>query len=83
MTQIVILGRSSPTLDHYSIHPDTEQRGNFIVIWFGESEIVAGRKTHGIKTAQELKISIEAVLTGWAPGLINVLVLDVSRNGGR
>ncbi|MEI7220724.1 hypothetical protein [Pectobacterium carotovorum] len=70
---------STQLYDRYSIHPDAEQQGIFLVIWFGESEIVAGRKLHGIKTAQELKISIEAVLPVDLRGLIDVFVLDVSR----
>jgi len=62
MTQKVILGRSSPTLDHYSIHPDTEQRGIFIVIWFGESEIVAGRKPTESKPLKNLKLALKQYL---------------------
>ncbi|EAA7842944.1 TPA: hypothetical protein ACV5ZF_002183, partial [Salmonella enterica] len=72
---------SAQLYDRYSIHPDAEQQGIFLVIWFGENETVAGRKNHGIKTAQELKISIEAVLPVDLRGLIDVFVLDVSRNG--
>lgn len=70
---------SAQLYDRYSIHPDAEQQGIFLVIWFGESETVAGRKLHSIKTAQELKISIEAVLPVDLRGLIDVFVLDVSR----
>ncbi len=70
---------SAQLYERYSIHPDAEQQGIFLVIWFGESETVAGRKLHGIKTAQELKISIEAVLPIDLRGLIDVFILDVSR----
>ncbi|WP_052058897.1 hypothetical protein [Pectobacterium brasiliense] len=70
---------SAQLYDRYSIHPDAEQQGIFLVIWFGESETVAGRKLHSIKTAQELKVSIEAVLSVDLRGLIDVFVLDVSR----
>lgn len=70
---------SAQLYDRYSIHPDAEQQGIFLVIWFGESETVAGRKTHGIKSAQELKTSIEAVLPADLRGLIDVFVLDVAR----
>jgi hypothetical protein len=70
---------SAQLYDRYSIHPDAEQQGIFLVIWFGESETVAGRKLHGIKTAQELKISIDEVLPFHLRGLIDVCVLDVSR----
>jgi len=71
---------SAQLYDRYSIHPDAEQQGIFLVIWFGESETVAGRKLHGIKTAQELKISIEARLPVDLRGLVDVFVLDVSRH---
>ncbi len=70
---------STQLYDRYSIHPDAEQQGIFLVIWFGESETVAGRKHHGIETAQELKINIEAVLPIDLRGLIDVFILDVSR----
>ncbi|WP_238554623.1 hypothetical protein [Dickeya zeae] len=71
---------SAQLYDRYSIHPDAEQQGIFLAIWFGDNEIVAGRKNHGIKTAQELKLSIEAVLPVDLYGLIDVFVLDVSRH---
>ena len=49
--------------ERYSIHPDAEQQGIFLAIWFSKNEKVAGRKRHGIGSAQELKCSIEARLT--------------------
>lgn len=70
---------SAQLYDRYSIHPDAEQQGIFLVIWFGECETVAGRKKHGIKTAQGLKISIEAELPADLRGLVDIFVLDVSR----
>ncbi|VVQ38481.1 hypothetical protein PS943_05925 [Pseudomonas fluorescens] len=63
----------------YSIHPDAEQQGIFLAIWFSAGEEVAGRKNHGIGTAQELKNSIEATLPPGLVGLIDVFVLDVSK----
>jgi hypothetical protein len=71
---------SAQLYDRYSIHPDAEQQGIFLVIWFGDSETVAGRKNHGVKTAKELKISIEAEIPDYLIGLIDVFILDVSRN---
>nr|WP_320049156.1 hypothetical protein [uncultured Desulfuromonas sp.] len=65
--------------DRYSIHPDAEQQGVFLVIWFGADEKVAGCKTHGIRKAQELKSSIEARLPSELKGFIDVFVLDVSK----
>lgn len=66
--------------ERYSIHPDAEQQGIFIVIWFGQHEKVSGRKRHSIKTAQDLKTSIEATLPPQLKGLIDVFVLDVSKS---
>jgi len=65
--------------ERYSIHPDAEQQGVFLAIWFGEGEKVANRKKHGIKSAQALKKSIEEKLPAELTGLIDVFVLDVSR----
>ncbi|MBA3006809.1 MAG: hypothetical protein KJ900_01605 [Proteobacteria bacterium] len=65
--------------ERYSIHPDAEQQGIFLAIWFGGDEKVAGCKKHGIGSAQELKSSIEATLPPEITGLIDVFVLDVSK----
>jgi hypothetical protein len=65
--------------ERYSIHPDAEQQGIFLAIWFGADEKVAGRKIHGIDSAQELRIRIEASLPQELKGLIDVFVLDVSK----
>ena len=65
--------------ERYSIHPDAEQQGIFLVIWFGTDEKVAGRKGHDIGSAQELRISIETTLPQALRGLIDVFVLDVSK----
>ncbi|WP_218145979.1 hypothetical protein [Massilia timonae] len=70
---------SSQLYERYSIHPDAEQQGIFLVIWFGTGEPVAGRTKHGIETAQELKDSIEVCLPQEIRGLIDVFVMDVSR----
>lgn len=70
---------SSQLSERYSIHPDAEQQGIFLVIWFGTWEKVAGRKNHKIGSAQELKRSIEAKLCSELAGLIDVFVLDVSK----
>ncbi|MEM6868318.1 MAG: hypothetical protein AAF528_08050 [Cyanobacteria bacterium P01_C01_bin.121] len=64
--------------ERYSIHPDAEQHGIFLAIWFGAYEKVAG-KNHSIGCAQELRLSIEAELPQSLRGLIDVFVLDVSK----
>jgi len=66
--------------ERYSIHPDAEQQGIFLAIWFSQDEKVAGRKRHDIESAQELKSRIEATLPRELAGLIDVFVLDVSRS---
>ena len=66
--------------ERYSIHPAAEQQGIFIAIWFGADEKVAGRKIHSIRSAQELRVSIEASLPQALRGLIDVFVLDVSKS---
>ena len=70
---------SEQLYDLYSINPDAEHQGIFLVIWFGKDELVANRKNHSIETAQELKQGIEAKLPLELQGLIDVFVLDVSK----
>lgn len=65
--------------ERYSIHPDAEQQGIFLVIWFGGDEKVAGRKRHSIVSAHELKSSIDENLPQELKGLIDVFILDVSK----
>jgi len=69
---------SAQLYERYSIHPDAEQQGIFLVIWFDKDEKVAGRK-HNIENAQDLRNSIEVSLPRELKGLIDVFVLDVSR----
>ena len=63
----------------YSIHPDAEHQGIYLVIWFGRDVNVAGLKNRNINTAQELKSSIEKTMPPELVGLIDVFVLDVSK----
>ena len=70
---------STQLYERYSIHPDAEQQGIFLAIWFGADEEVAGCKRHVIASAKELKTSIEARLPPELKGLIDVFVLDVSK----
>ena len=63
----------------YSIHPDAEHQGIYLVIWFGRDVNVAGIKNRNINTAQELKSSIEKTMPPELAGLIDVFVLDVSK----
>lgn len=65
--------------DLYAIHPDAEQQGIYLVLWFGKGEKVAGKVKHNISDANELKAEIERVLPTDIVGLIDVFVLDLSR----
>lgn len=65
--------------NRYSIHPDAEQQGIYLALWFGADESVAGLKKHQIGSAQELKKSIEDQMPDGLLTFINVFVLDVSR----
>lgn len=69
---------SAQLYDRYSIHPDAEQQGIYLVIWFGGDELVANKKNTTINSAPELKTSIEQTLPPELVGLIDVFVLDVS-----
>lgn len=70
---------SAQLCERYSVHPDAEQQGIYLAIWFGAHEKVANRKTHGISSAVDLKKSIEDTLPTALKGFIDVFVLDVSR----
>jgi hypothetical protein len=48
-----------------------------LVIWFGKNKKIAGLKNCEIKSAQELKESIEERLPSELIGPIDVFVLDV------
>lgn len=79
MAKDLYTAASAQLHERYSIHPDAEQQGIFLAIWFGGDEKVAERKKHAIGTAEELKVSIESKLPPELTGLINVFVLDVSK----
>ncbi|GFM55804.1 hypothetical protein PSCICF_19820 [Pseudomonas cichorii] len=71
---------SAQLYERYSIHPDAEQQGIYLVIWFGSDELVANKKNTTINSAPELKTSIEQTLPLELAGLIDVFVLDVSES---
>lgn len=63
----------------YVIHPDAEQQGIYLVIWFGADDKVAGVKKHALSSAKALKIKLDDGLPNDLSGMIGVLVLDVSK----
>jgi len=70
---------SAQLYERYSIHPDAEQQGIFLVLWFGKEVAVAGKKKHQFQSAEELKTKIEGFLPRELKNLIDIFVLDVSR----
>jgi hypothetical protein len=70
---------STQLYERYSTHPDAEDQGIYLIIWFGIDVNVAGRRKHGITSAIELKGAIEERLPLELKGAIDVFVLDVSR----
>lgn len=63
----------------YSIHPSAEKQGIYLVLWFGKDELIAGKKNIHITNALQLKQSIETRLPSQLQGLIDIFVLDISR----
>ncbi|WP_330210882.1 NACHT domain-containing protein [Pseudomonas sp. AM4(2022)] len=67
--------------ERYSIHPDAEYQGVFLVLWFGADISTAGIKTSGIGSAEELKLCIQTSLPSELYGLVDIFVLDLSNSG--
>lgn len=70
---------SNQLFDRYAIHPDAEQQGIYLVLWFGADEKVANRESGDIKSAEELKQSIQGKMPDHLKGRIDIVVLDLSR----
>jgi hypothetical protein len=65
--------------ERYSIHPDAEQQGIYLVLWFGPDVPVAGRKRHEIPDAKVLESTIIGSMPADLHGFIDVFVLDLAR----
>ena len=62
----------------YSIHPNAEQQGIYLVLWFGNDEKIAGKYHPSITTPSELKEHLVAEMPQELHGLIDVFALDLS-----
>lgn len=62
----------------YSIHPDSDGQGIYLVLWFGSDEKVAGVKGHGINSAQELYWKVYEKISEELRNRIDLFVLDLS-----
>lgn len=63
----------------YSIHPDAEQQGVYLVLWFGNGEKIADKIDATITCAVELQQKILETVPEELRGLIDVFVLDLSQ----
>jgi len=69
--------------ERYSIHPDAEQQGVYLVLWFGPDEKVANRKNETIDSPRALKKSIVDQMPPELITFVDVFVLDLSTNHGK
>lgn len=65
--------------ERYSHHPDAAQQGIYLVLWFGPRVKIAGKTTYRIQTPAELEEAIRRGLPASLVGVIDVVVLDLSR----
>ncbi|MEE4697802.1 hypothetical protein V2K91_21410 [Pseudomonas alliivorans] len=79
--QEIYTAAKAQLFDRYSIHPDAEQQGIYLALWFGKNEKIADRKNISINNSQELKAAIEASIPAQIKNFIDVFVLDVSIPG--
>ncbi|MEZ4460547.1 MAG: hypothetical protein R3E66_12645 [bacterium] len=63
----------------YLCHPDAADQGVYLVLWFGRSEMVAGRRKHKFASAEDLGLHLSNELPDSLKGKIDVVVLDVSK----
>lgn len=63
----------------YTLDPETQGRGIFLVIWFGERNMPAPPSGKKPKSANELEARLIETLAAEERKLIDVFVLDVSR----
>ena len=63
----------------YMNHPDAENQGVYLVLWYGPSENVAGKKNKDLKTSDELRDSILNHMTEELRARIEVVVLDFAK----
>ena len=65
--------------DRYAMHPDADEQGIFLVLWYGPEMVVAGSNRYEFQSAKDLRAEIETRLSDDLRGRIDVYVLDVSQ----
>ncbi len=69
---------SEQLYERYSIHPDAEQQGIYLVLWFGRGETIAGKKDASVSSPSQLRDKVIDSIPEQLRGLIDVFVLDLS-----
>ncbi len=64
--------------ERYSIHPNAEGQGVFLVLWFGENEKIAGPNSKDINTPEQLKDKIIKEMPPELHDLIDVVVMNLA-----
>ncbi|WP_143000518.1 hypothetical protein [Pelistega sp. MC2] len=68
----------------YSAHPDAHSQGIYLVLWFGQDGLIAGRSnkkadgSYRVTTAMQLKGEVESTIPNELKNMIDVFVLDLS-----
>lgn len=62
----------------YTIHPNADGQGIYLVLWFDANEKVANRRTHGINNAKELYFDLQKHMSEELKKRLDVFVLDLS-----
>ena len=65
--------------DRYAMHPNADEQGVFLVVWYGSEEKVANVEEHKYATSFDLYEAIEKEVPDGLKGRLDVFVLDVSR----
>ncbi|MCK5555259.1 MAG: hypothetical protein KAI76_03390, partial [Alphaproteobacteria bacterium] len=71
---------SAQLAERYMIYPGAADQGVYLVLWFGGSETIAGKKSPSINSAAKLRQEIITKMPENLLGHIDVYVLDVSRS---
>ncbi|URK18308.1 hypothetical protein M9H61_02010 [Thalassospira sp. GO-4] len=75
-----LFSAASTQLDQrYSVHPDAEQQGVYLVLWFGKDVAIADRKRSEIQSSEQLHSEIIKSMPQELKGRIDVFVMDLSR----
>lgn len=62
----------------YTIHPDADGQGIYLVLWFGSNEKVANRKNHDINSAEELYQNIQKQVPEELRNRMDIFVLNLA-----